>query len=1225
MKFFSARLTSQRGEITSILSVVSLLVIGVGFVAGLASTQQSPLSRSSRAEGIQIEEKYKGLPIGRSDGQFIATGRTCGAHFTTQIDPYIKDIIITRPPTKNWPAGQESFSLVEDGKLSDIVDLVYTKNYQIVVRFDPADPDKKTPNPNDLLVTYKVPSQADKTFVVDQSLLPDWIRTEDTEVLLVFTYTRKALAYRFSSATSKKCAESVPTVTPTVTPTPGMCYDACTTDAQCGNHVDPATGKDAKMICLKKDRTPGGVQTNTTFLGFTIQNEGDQTEKWPYKSVAMVKDMDKGGEVMDYVEGLKWENEIIKNGVFKDANNKARIVWETDFVPTNLRREYSITLSGLPENLVIKKIFCKNTDPKKPDGCVGFETNNPNKTSATIKDIVVTKDASIEYGWEVGMKLTTNPTEVPVTLIPITPKPEPQPNVCVQIQGKVPPAVISACTANPKECPGWNPSSKSTFLTLNDINKPFNQLSNPLVFKTKCEDPTPEPTEEPTETPEPTEEPTVTPEPTQQPTPGGHAPCDPSTGEECKCMPPSCTGRDCSTKKLACEKPDEPCKGGICRSCTYDAITFVEECTKINPITGNCENIPGSSRLEATPIVQAELDKNDPFWKMWAPMNNKQATNDKRPLSQKPADADKFAYEKVGPIRDITPLINLFTEFDWGRNKTAGISMSPAQNSKQDVIVKKLQELLSPSLGIKMPSVKELQNAREDVRAIAIPNEQYSNMENATVKLFYNQELYRIVPNGRNIYSCINTNAAEIVDEMRKEGASEAEIDKVAKMQTGTGACDMTEFNANTKREEIAGLTVGCGQRIAYGWTLQKCTFDYDYIFVVDTSSSMVQLDKNVGARKIDAVVAELGRFVDNIASNGTDSRVAIINFNNAAHIYDDYKKGTFKPEALSADGTHMGLQTKGLLSMKDPNSLQMVKDLLPRFKKYSPRIKDQENAPDGLMERGTCIECGLDLANHVARNRTEEEMRARPAIVIFMTDGIPNSYSGLPTDPDLIRTYPKELWREGPDGPIVDNTVPLGWQKIYTSADELRNDGITTKDLGGEANSQRIPGPDENPFDTVRLITIGYGDAGLNTKDGTEQRFERMINAVASDRGDGKRWSFSTDPVKESALNIDEVFAQIQKEVNTCSMMQLAFDVSQRARDINKDGIINTVDLFMIYENYLKTGNDLPYDIDGNSIVNALDVSLVLNSLGTVITDDTQADSSNEIDQVNSRNVQSN
>lgn len=1242
-------LSLQKGEIASLLAVISMLVVGTGFLLGLSSTRNAQtFSSSSRAEGIAIEKKFNGLPVTRTDGAFISTGNKCGATFNTQIDPRIKDIIITRPPTKDWPVGQESFSLVTDAGLNDIVDLVFTKNYQILVRFDPSDPTKKTPHPDDLLVSYMVPSQPVKTFVVDHTKLPSWIYTDNTEILLVFSYTPKPLAYFFTSATSTGgCKTVTPTLTPTptVTPTPiNKCYEECKTDNQCGEHIDPATGKNAKMICLKKERTPVAPTnpfTTTNFMGYTLTAGGTE-EQFAYKSEALVRDLDNDGKTFTWVPGLQWRNSAEKFGDFKDIvgkTDKARIYWQIDNVPAELRQPYDISLEGLPSNYEVVSIFCTNDNAVGngvPEGCPEFDTKNPNKKSLTIKSINIIKNAAIQYGWNIQKKKLVPPvTFSPANPVPVTPKPtEPEALVCPQIAGRVPTAAINTCIVNHGDCPNWDPARGFINLTLKDINRDFNLLSNPLVFKKACETPspvTPNPTSAPTATQAPTSAPTVTlaPTPTDKPTPGGHGKCDPATGEECKCMPPSCIGRDCSTKQLACDKKDDPCPGGICRACEYNAIAFVEECKNINPATGECLTIGASARFDAYPVQQPELDKKDPFWRMWAPLNNRQEANPNRPDDQKPSDPNRFSFIPsglTGTFNFKTELMDRFPLFDWGRNGSEGIAMSPRQSSRSDITVKKVEDLYTPNLpGIKIASDKELRNgtSASDQR-VFIPNEQYNNMEDARVKLFFNKDAYRIVPKGKNIYSCTNDYTTDVINEITADGTATPE--KLAKyngMKSGTGACNMSAFDSNPQeRDTIKGLTIGCGQRIVYGWTLQKCTFDYDYIFVVDTSSTMVQIDKNVNKRKIDAAVEQLGTFIDNIEASGTDSRVALINFNTALQIYKgDMNIGLsqdIRPEALSGDGKHMGYQTKGLLPIK--RHAAEIKAQLPRFTRFGERMQDQGGSEGGLIERGTCIECGLDLAATLAHNRSPEEKRARPAIVIFMTDGIPNSYPGEPTSPDLIKLYPPQTR----DGVKVTNPVPYGWKGVYAAADNLRRDGSRTEDQGNNT-PLRIAGPDNDVFDTVKLITVGYGDSNFTEGDG--QQFEKMLKGVASDKSHeaGNRWAYSSDIDENAPLKINDIFAQIQKEVNSCSSMQLAFDVSQRARDINKDGIVNTIDLFLLYENHGKSGKDLPYDIDNDGVVNAIDISLVLNSLGTVITSDTPEDTQNEINQSNSPEFQSN
>lgn len=1204
--------SSQRGEVAWFLTVISMLTVALGLVIGI-NTTTSEQALTQRSDAF-ANDTHRGKPVGRTDGIFISTGGVCGVTFDTQIDPRISDIIITRPPTKGWPAaGADTFALVDQGGATGIRDLIFNKNYTFRVRFNPADPDKNTPNPNDILVTYKVPSQPDKTFIIDQSKVPSWVRDANTEVILVFAYVRSnPPKYFYTSATSTACPGAgtptltttvtpptdTPTVTTTTTPTPGVCYDLCQTDAQCGQHVDPTTGVNGRMKCLEKAKSGPAFNTAYSTSFFTEEAGASQNltnDDFPFYAESMIVNDDYGKTsdhqfVYSDISPAGWTNSDNVSGPFRrnlypdDATKDPTTVkWSTDSVPASVRnREFSVTLTNLPAKYEIVSKFCDDTSfgneqsqPSRPDVCGDFnEKNGPSTDKNTVYGLKILKNGAVEYGWNIRLRRagTTAPT--------VTTTPQPTPEICSEIISRVPAAVIGNATANPGSITGWGqakdpskPVSTSnplkTKLDLISLTQPYHPTSNTVVYKATCSTP-------------PATPPTVTPGPLA----GGHAPCDPSKGVECRCMPTTCTRRDCSTRALACEKaettptvtPPTPTKPPV-EACVYNALAFVEECKKedINPATGECLPLPGTNRLKASPIANVELEKTDPVWKMWAPMNNRQAANPRRPESQKPSLPQQFNYlQSTHPVF-FHDLLNRFPFFNFGNNKTEGISISPRQFSSQDVVVPNVRDLLNPSLGIKILSDAELTRAlpASADRSIYIPAEQHNNMEDTNVKLFFDQNNYRIVPNGKNIYSCTNSIARRLQAEGKLDSVSDADL---IKMTSGVGACDMAEFEKFKPRDTIGGLTVGCGQDIVYGWTLQKCTFDYDIVFVVDTSTSMGKSDPNLGGqRKIDGAIDQIETFMNAIEQSGSDSRVALVNFNNAVHVYKDGTGNAKDLKDSDGDGFGNGIRTKGMVSKNDFNS---VRAQLSLFKKTK--------AEGGYIEKGSCQKCGMDLAAQILHGkRSEDEKKARQGVVIILTDGLPNSYAG-DAAPEIMAQYPPEA---------RGNVEPWSWTGIYKSADELRNDGATTPSKG-----VRAPGRNANVFDDVLLIAIALGDEKKKEDEGSD--FQQFTFSVASERANSNdRWAFSTDPMNASPISIREIFSAIQKDLNTCALSTLAFDISQKARDINNDRIINTIDLFLIYDKYYQKGDDIAEDVNADSIVNALDVSLVLQSSGTVVT----------------------
>lgn len=1300
--------TSQRGEVAWFLTVISMFVIAVGLVIGVNSTQLDTVTTGTSAFDIEAG-KFHGKPISRTDGQFMSFGGVCQASFDTQIDPRIVDIIITRPTTKSWPAaGADAFSLVTEGGLTDFYRSTFVKNYQVIVRFRPDDPNKKTPNPRDIEVTYKVPSQADKVYIVDQSRVPAWVQDSDTEVLLIWSYTNpgsdpndpQAPAFFFTSATSRACPGTdtpIPTTpVPTtpipseITPSPGVCYDLCSTSADCGSHVDPATGVDQRMFCLETQNTGGSIAPASEFFrndssysfeaegeypylsvaelwdvtsgaarsvtyqeGLTLSHSGQQfafnqppnpnawlrwetgsvdpewrnktlditlnipaamdlevvenycinltslnnacaayeayvdanpsakysatipqiqiikdgaikygwhvqersaptptpdPNNYSYESTAVIEDADNGFEVADYVYGMAMTNCFGDTYPLVDPNtNEAQVTWDTTNVPAALRDTACDIELSLPTGYEVVDTFCNDSGPGT-DACRDYRAQQPGNPNLNIvKAIRIEKDADVRYGWQV--ERVTTPTTVP----------GPDPIVCRNIVGRVPQEVLDAAVDNPGLVTGWNTTDAQGRLRINLAlrfnDQPYHPLYNPVQFKGACDStPTATPTDRPT-TPD-----------------DGHKICDPASGRECRCMPPSCTGRDCSTKVLACEG-ETPTVTPEPLACEYNALAFVEECTNINPSTGECRTVDGTNRLQAKPIYDEELAKTDPSWRMWAPLNNRQADNPRRSDDARPPGNQKFNF--IDNVEaGFNDLLNVFDMFTFVWNRQEGISISPRVFSSQDVTGLTKRDLLESRDDIKIASREEIErNVEAGTLDLYVPNEQYNNREDAAVELFFNRDEYRIVPNGKNIYSCTNEIAKDLLTSGSLDPVADADI---IKMATETGACNMSEFNNDRfdNLDTIDGLTVGCGQDVVYGWTLEKCKFNFDYVFVVDTSTTMTYPDPNLGGqRKIDAVMDQIDTFMTNIENSGTDSRVALVNFNNAVHVYDN--SGNIKDE--DGDGYGNGIQTPGFL---DNTRFAEARNRLPAFR----QTKDN----NGLIEKGTCIKCGLDLARQLLDKRSNAEKEARDGVVIFLTDGLPNAYPG-DADPNLRNQYPPEA---------RNNPVPWSYPGIYDSADLLRNDGQETT-----GPTTRIPGPN-NVADDVLLVTIGYGDETVKQNEG--QNFQQLIFAIASDVQDSlERWAYSTDPDNNRG-NISDIFGQIQDDLNTCSRSAYAYQRTLINRDVNKDGIINTIDLFLIYDNYYVKGDDIDEDVNLDGVVNAYDVSMVIEVLGTVVNTET-------------------
>ncbi|OGK59225.1 hypothetical protein A3G65_03385 [Candidatus Roizmanbacteria bacterium RIFCSPLOWO2_12_FULL_37_7b] len=327
---------------------------------------------------------------------------------------------------------------------------------------------------------------------------------------------------------------------------------------------------------------------------------------------------------------------------------------------------------------------------------------------------------------------------------------------------------------------------------------------------------------------------------------------------------------------------------------------------------------------------------------------------------------------------------------------------------------------------------------------------------------------------------------------------------------TGTDACNINAFEQNRSDvDTVHGLTINCGQDIVYGWTLQKCQQVFDYIFVVDTSTSMANFDDPFyGKRKIEVLKDNLTGFIDNISRSTVDNRVALIQFNKMSAVRSSFSR--------------------------DFNGLQDI-------------------ARNGLIVReGTCIECGIDEARNLILSRADT---SRKPVVIILTDGLPNS-------------------NPGGAGP-AEGYIP----GVLRAANRLKS------------------------ISDITIASIGYGDplkAGSDIRELPRAQFyETIIKPIATD----ETWAFSTDTNRaQQAGTINEIYSKIGDLLNSCAVSRLNYARYVKSKDLNDDGIINSVDLLLIFEAYFQQGNNLSEDINGDDIVNSLDSSLIFLDYGQEI-----------------------
>ncbi|OGK59192.1 hypothetical protein A3I56_00165 [Candidatus Roizmanbacteria bacterium RIFCSPLOWO2_02_FULL_43_10] len=572
-------------------------------------------------------------------------------------------------------------------------------------------------------------------------------------------------------------------------------------------------------------------------------------------------------------------------------------------------------------------------------------------------------------------------------------------------------------------------------------------------------------------------------------------------------------------------------------TCTYNATAFVEECRDVDRATGKCKDVSGASRYLALPFKDTVLNPNPGVsdnTNKWGIANEAQRGNRDRWSTLLPA-----SLMKMFSASEFSKLAAVHSKFDFSTNvnKQTGTytGLSGFSESSTQQVASKTgdpAELLTRrDFKINVPSQLE--------------KEQYTNFSTTDAYLYFDQKKYAVLPEGSKIYTCTNDIAAS--------------IDKNDPRAKGIGACDMDEygfFGGGASDPLIPGLVVGCGQNIVYGWTLHQCKFDFDYVFVLDTSSTMGNtVDNNFPDKrtKLAAAKEAINTFLQQIKTSSPGSRVGLVTFNTGWQYYSQ-----------SSAGTWLFDERKGLGIKKD-------------FVSVDTFLRDV-NIAALPYQAGTCIECGLADAKMLLDKRAD---KTRKSVTILLTDGQPNSYNDKPGF----------------------EVLPLGFSKIFETGDKLRADGKQT--IVTNPESQRNSLGNNNVADDTLLVSIGYGDTSVNVGDG--QNF-RVLYGLASDRKEnGKRWAYSTDPKvlgkTGTPYDISTVFNLVQKDVNTCAEVNLSYEKLQKAKDVNNDGIVNTLDLFLVFDNYYAKGDNLKEDINGDGIVNVNDITLVIESLGSVVT----------------------
>lgn len=636
--------------------------------------------------------------------------------------------------------------------------------------------------------------------------------------------------------------------------------------------------------------------------------------------------------------------------------------------------------------------------------------------------------------------------------------------------------------------------------------------------------------------------------------------CDSLTGAGCQCAPISCASDPESCQNLVgnagpkffCEKPDGNKVQEL--SCNYNSLAFVEVCTSPNP-DGTCNEVANSDngRLMAQTVDPSLLEvksaQSDAIY-TWGAANDKQLKNKLRTQTFEckgdencittPTTAFISRINQLTNLRKVFSNINIANGINRGflfENETAQNSnrLDMAYiyvNSSQKVEADNVNELLNDR-SVKIASDAELQRAitgaltkpwiglhpslrLQDV----LGNEQYTNGDTSQVTITYDTDKYAIAKNGSKIYTCVN--------ELTGENTCASTLYQK----------DFDAHNGPNQLDTIGGLPVQCGTNVVYGWTLLPCNRNFDFIFVVDVSSSMHYEIEN-GKTKLDETQAQLSAMIETLKKAKYDHRAALVTFNSA--------NGLIEPTNPNYTlNTNAQLQP---LTVND-NGEGILKNLTDDFDAVNADIatlNSRTTRSDGSHEQGTCILCGMRLADYILDQRTDT---SRTPVVILLSDGMENAYEN---------TTPSTPW-----GPSITD---------------------------GAAQSL------VDKYDTT-VIAIAYGNGKNNNN--SSDKLEGW-NEFIKDLASSEDWYFAP-PVNELNTAFNKIRTDLIPAYCKDKGIEL-FGVPVTQLDVNDDGIVNTVDLFIVYENYFAIG-DAVEDVNKDGSVNIHDVTLIISALGTVVDD---------------------
>lgn len=313
---------------------------------------------------------------------------------------------------------------------------------------------------------------------------------------------------------------------------------------------------------------------------------------------------------------------------------------------------------------------------------------------------------------------------------------------------------------------------------------------------------------------------------------------------------------------------------------------------------------------------------------------------------------------------------------------------------------------------------------------------------------------------------------------------------------------------------ECDAFTDGCNWNWNWGWHHTPGTAYTPLKSENDNTSGAVQFYKQQtsSTSKIDSLKSAVKSFIDTIAKDSQDSKIAIVKF--AGDKSEDVGNATYKKDGYTYNYTQI---VKGLTSVKDG-------------------VKDLKSAVDSLNPAGsTRADYGMEKAISVF-GKADNVPTDRQRVVIMFTDGEPTDLNQY--DPSVANNAIKnaETLKSAAYGAKVYTIGIFSGADIGTSLPENNNAGRTNR--------------------YMHLVSSNYPTAKSMTDTGTDGAVTNGYYKVASDASTlSKAFTQIGDAVGNPAITLDSSAVLTDNVAPNFKAPSNASEVKVYTEDHNSDG----------------------------------------------------------------------